>query len=48
LFDQLARVAIFFKINMRLGYHQLKIKKDNASKPPFEHGIVTMGFGINV
>jgi len=30
LFDQLASAAIFFKIDLRLGYLQLKIKKEDV------------------
>jgi len=35
LFDQLAGAAIFFKIDLRSGYHQLKIKKEDVPKTTF-------------
>jgi len=35
LFDQLAGAAIFSKINLRSGYHQLKIKKEGVPKTAF-------------
>jgi len=35
LFDQLAGVAVFSKIDLRSGYHQLRIKKKNVSKIAF-------------
>jgi len=35
LFDQLAGVAVFSKIELRLGSHQLKIKKEDVSKTAF-------------
>ena len=35
LFDQLAGAAVFSKIDMRSGYHQLKIKKEDVPKTAF-------------
>jgi len=35
LFDQLARAAIFLKIDLRSGYHQLKIRKEDVPKIAF-------------
>jgi len=35
LFDQLAGVAVFYKNDLRLGYHQLKIKKEDVPKIAF-------------
>jgi len=35
LFDQLASVAIFCSIDLWLGYHQLKIKKEDVPKTVF-------------
>jgi len=35
LFDQLAGATVFLKINMRSGYHQLKITKEDVPKTGF-------------
>jgi hypothetical protein len=35
LFDQLCRVCVFSKINLRSGYHQLKIRECDISKTTF-------------
>ena len=35
LFDQLARAAVFSKIDLRSGYHQLKIKKEDVPNNAF-------------
>ena len=35
LFDQLQGASVFSKINLRLGYHQLKIRESDVSKKTF-------------
>jgi hypothetical protein len=35
LFDQLQGAQIFSKIDLRLGYYQLKIRRENISKTAF-------------
>ena len=35
LFDQLSEAAVFSKIDLRSGYHQLKIKPQDVSKTAF-------------
>jgi len=35
LFDQLAGAVVFSKIDLRTGYHQLKIKQDDVPKIAF-------------
>jgi len=35
LFDQLEGAAVFSKIDLRCGYHQLKIKKEDVPKIAF-------------
>ena len=35
LFDQLKRAIMFSKIDLRLGYHQLKIRKEDIPKMIF-------------
>ncbi|XP_073151776.1 uncharacterized protein [Henckelia pumila] len=35
LFDQLQGVVVFSKINLRLGYHQLKVKDEDVQKTAF-------------
>jgi len=35
LFDQLVGAAVFLKIDVRFGYHQLKIKKEDVPKTAF-------------
>ena len=35
MFDQLAGAAVFSKIDLRTGYHQLKIKREDIPKTAF-------------
>ena len=35
LFDKLARAAVFSKIDLRLGYHQLSIRKEDYTQDRF-------------
>ena len=36
LFDQLQKASVFLKIDLRFGYHQLKIKELDISKTEFK------------
>jgi hypothetical protein len=51
LFDQLSKVKVFYKIDMRSGYHQIKIRPDYIPKATFStrYGLykyLVMSFGL--
>ena len=51
LFDQLKGVGIFLKIDLRFGYHQLRIKDENVNKTMFRmryghYEFLVMSFGL--
>jgi hypothetical protein len=51
LFDQLAGVRVFFKVDLRLGYHQIKIRLEGVPKTALstKYGLyeyLVMSFGL--
>lgn len=51
LFDQLKRAKYFSKIDLRTGYHQLKVRKEDVPKTTFRtryghHEFLVMSFGL--
>jgi hypothetical protein len=51
LFDQVREAEVFSKIDLRLGYHQIKIKKEDVSKTAFvsrysHHEYLAIPFGL--
>jgi hypothetical protein len=53
LFDELCAVCVFSKIDLQLGYHQLKIRECNIPKTAFVlryglYGYTVMSFGLTI
>jgi hypothetical protein len=51
LFDQMRGAKVFSKIDLRLGYHQLKIRTEDVPKTTFTtryglYGFLVMSFGL--
>ena len=51
LFDQLAKVKVFSKIDLRSGYHQIKIRSEDVPKTAFStryglYDYLVMYFGL--
>jgi hypothetical protein len=53
LFDQLAGAQVFSKIDLRSGYHQIKIRAEDIPKIAFTmrygfYGYLVMSFGMTI
>jgi hypothetical protein len=51
LFDQVRGAGVFSKIDLRSGYHQIKIKKEDVPKTAYVsgyHEYLVVPFGLNV
>ena len=51
LFDQLRGACVFFKIDLRFGYHQLRVKSEDVPKTAFRTGygpyeLLDMSYGL--
>jgi hypothetical protein len=46
LFDQLAGAQVFSKIDLRFGYHQIKIHDKDITKTAFSTRYLVMSFGL--
>ena len=46
LLDQLQGTSYFSKIDLWVGYHQLRVKEDDILKMEFELDMVSMSFSI--
>lgn len=42
LFDQLSRAMVFSKIDLRSGYHQVRVVEQDISKITFKRGMDTL------
>jgi hypothetical protein len=46
LFDQLAGARVFSKVDLRLGYHQIKIRPEDVTKTTFSTRYLVISFGL--